>query len=98
MNPAIEGTVARPASQRRQAEHQLEVLGDEDVGPEGHQSAQRVSGQRRAEGRNPEEAQVDQGIGQPACRRTKSAPTVKPAAIVTAGSQPTPFSASFLRP
>ena len=53
-----------PGLERREAEDQLQVLGDEDEVADRHEDRQEVDGERRAEGRNPEEADVDHRVGQ----------------------------------
>ena len=64
MNASDEGTVQRPACQRRQPEHQLQVLRDEEEGPEGDEEAEDVDRQRRAERGRAEQPQIDQRVGQ----------------------------------
>ena len=62
MNPMAEGTEHRPATQRGQADDQLEVLRDEQEIADGHEDRQEVHDQRGVEGRDPEQAQVDHRV------------------------------------
>ena len=57
--------VHRRRAERRQPEHQLQVLRQEEKTAERKQDRKAVRRQRRAEARHPEQAQVDQRIGQP---------------------------------
>ena len=52
--------------ERREAEHQLQVLGDEDLDPEGDRESERIGAERDAERPPPEQLEVDHRIGQPA--------------------------------
>ena len=58
----------RPQSglERGHAEHQLQVLRDEQEAAEEHEDPDAVRRQRGAERRDPEQGQVDERVGQPA--------------------------------
>src|SRR6266566_1682101 len=64
--------------QRRQPEHQLQVLGGEEEGPEDQEQADRVGRQGRDKGRCPEQAQVDQRRGQVALAAQERGPGHQP--------------------
>jgi hypothetical protein len=53
-----------PRVPRRESEYELQILGDEQEGREVDKEAEPVRCKRRAEGRYPEEAQIDQWIRQ----------------------------------
>ena len=64
MNPIADGTRPQAGLERRQAEDQLQVLRDEQEVADGHEDRQEVDGERRVEGRDPEQAQVDHRVRQ----------------------------------
>ena len=61
---SAQGKVHSPARKRRHPQHQLQVLGEEQEPAEQEQDRQAVGGQRGAEGRHPEQPQVEQRIRQ----------------------------------
>ena len=64
-NTTPEGAIHSPASQWPHAEHELQVLGDEQERAEHHEQAEHVRRQRGAERRRREQTHVDQRIGEP---------------------------------
>ena len=64
MNPIADGSDHRPGLERRQAEDELEVLGDEEEVADGDEDAHEVDRERAAEGRDAEQAEVDHRVGE----------------------------------
>ena len=70
----------QPRLQRRQPEHQLEILGDEQEVADRDEDASQVGGQRGVERRVPEQPEVDHRVGQVqlAARRRPRRPPARP--------------------
>jgi len=64
MNPAADGSIHKTSLQWRQAQHQLQVLGNEQQGAEPDDEAEYVGGQGCVEGGVWKQTQVQQRIGQ----------------------------------
>jgi hypothetical protein len=68
----------QPRLQRRQPQHQLQVLRNERRRADGNEDGQEVGGQRRVEGGDAEQRQVDHRIGQPALTAHEPHPDRQP--------------------
>ena len=97
MNPAEEGK-PQAGLQRRQSQHQLEVLGGEQQGAEADEEAEQVGGQGGAEGPVGEQPHVDQGVGQPPLPAHESHPDQQPGQHATHRQPAWPVLGQLLEP
>ena len=96
--PAGRGHRPQPRFQWRVAQHELQVLGDEEEDPECDREAEAAGGEGRAEGAAPEQPQVDERSARDCCRRTNTKPTTRPTRIERIGVDPKPCSAMSFSP
>ena len=96
--PAGVGQRPQARLKRREPQHQLQVLRDEEKGPEVDEEVEGVDGQGCAEGGHPEEPQVDQWVGQRSLSAKENDAEGEPGQDGQHGQPPRPSWAICLRP
>ena len=87
------GQRPQPGDQRREADHELEVLGDEQEVADHHEDRQEVDGERGVEGADAEQWTSIMGSVSRRWRRTHSTPTTTPPPKASSGPGAKPRSA-----